>query len=137
MNFKILNKYDKEKVKGYIDKLPEDKIYEIEISLKRKKRSIPQNRLYWLWITCISHETGNDKDFLHEYFSEKYLPKKSEIIFNHEIIKPVSTTSLDAKQFTDYLDKIQIFASSEQGIILPNPGDIYWKEFYEYYKDRI
>jgi hypothetical protein len=37
----------------------------------------------------------------------------------------------------DYLDKIQIFASTELGIKLPDPQDQRWDEFYAYYQDRL
>lgn len=137
MNFKILKPQDKDKVIDYINKLPEGKKFEISIKLKREIRSISQNGLYWLWLACIMSETGNHKDYLHEFFKETYLPKEQHNIFGKTIGITVSTTGLDTLQFTHYLDRIQQFASSELGIILPDPKDLYWKEFLEKYKDFI
>jgi len=136
MKLKILKPSDKEKVKEYIDKLP-DKKFTVEIKQKREIRSLSQNALYWLWLTCIMAETGNDKDFLHEYFGKKYLPKESRIICREKVEITVSTTGLDTLQFTHYLNRVQQFANVEFGIILPNPNDLHFKEFYETYKDFI
>lgn len=136
MLLKILKPHDKETVKQYIDKLP-DKKFSVEIKQKREIRSISQNALYWLWLTCIMAETGNDKDYLHIFFGKKYLPQERRIVFNHPVDITVSTTSLDTAQFTHYLERIQQFANAELGIILPNPEDLHFKEFYETYKDFI
>ena len=136
MLLKILKPHDKETVKQYIDKLP-DKKFSVEIKQKREIRSISQNSLYWLWLTCIMAETGNDKDYLHIFFGKKYLPKESRVLYGETVEITVSTTSLDTAQFTHYLDRIQQFVSSELGVVLPRPEDLHFKEFYETYKDFI
>lgn len=137
MNFKINNQHDRKSVASYIEKLPDGKQYDVSVSLRRKIRSLPQNSLYWLWIGCICAETGNEKKDLHEVFSVMYLPIETNVIFGHSIERPISTTKLNTKQFTDYLDRIQQFASSELGIILPDPKDLYFAQFYEQYKNWI
>lgn len=48
-----------------------------------------------------------------------------------------STANLDTKQFSQYLERIQQFASTEMGIILPNPKDQYFEQFYQQYMDYI
>jgi len=108
----------------------------ISISEVKEKRTINQNSLYWLWIACLSAETGNDSETLHEYFKSSYLPIKLDIIFDKEVTRLTSTTKLNTAEFKAYLDKIQLFAG-EQGITLPNPEDKHWAEFYETYKDLV
>lgn len=134
MNLKMTTPQDRLKVITYINNLPDGKTFEVEIKKKREIRSLPQNRLYWLWLSCIMSETGNDKTDLHKFFSEKYLPKNIAEVFGEQILKTVSTTILDTKQFTDYLDRVQQFANTELGIVLPNPEDLHFQEFYEQYK---
>jgi hypothetical protein len=136
MLLKILKPHDKETVKQYIDKLP-DKKFSVEIKQKREIRTVSQNALYWLWLTCIMAEPGNDKDYLHIFFGKKYLPQNSRVIYGETVNITVSTTSLDTAQFAHYLERIQQFANSELGIVLPNPEDLHFKEFYETYKDFI
>jgi hypothetical protein len=55
--------------------------YEIKVSKIENKRSLDQNRLYWLYLTCIEKETGNDKDKIHYFFKHKYIDKQQFEIF--------------------------------------------------------
>ena len=109
----------------------------VTIVITKEKRTLDQNKLYWLWLSCIAKETGNDKEDLHEYFIYKYLNPELIQVFEKMIYKRLSTTQLDTKQFTGYLNKIQIFANTELAIELPNPEDLKFAEFYEYYKNYI
>jgi hypothetical protein len=138
MTFKILKTGDKRKVIDYISRLPETKRYTVEIKVKREKRSIPQNRLYWLWLTCIMDETGEHKDNLHEYFKQYYLGADEKMVFGkYRIFVTQTTTGLDTLQFTNYLNRIEQFAATELGIILPHPEDEAWEEFHEKYENFI
>ena len=109
----------------------------VTIVITKEKRTLDQNNLYWLWLSCIAKETGNDKDDLHEYFIYKYLNPELVQVFEKMIYKRLSTSTLDTKQFTGYLNKIQVFANTELAIELPNPEDLKFAEFYEHYKDYI
>ena len=109
----------------------------VTIVITKEKRTLDQNKLYWLWLSCIAKETGNDKDDLHEYFIYKYLNPELVQVFEKMIYKRLSTSTLDTKQFTKYLNKIQVFANTELAIELPNPEDLKFAEFFEYYKNYI
>ena len=135
MVFKVVNECTKKAVISYIDKLPEGKKYKVSVTLNRDRRSLSQNSLYWLWLNCISAETGNDVDALHDYFKDRFLSRKVEI-FGDECSVGTSTTKLNTAEFTAFLDKVQQFAAGE-GIILPNPEDLYFEQFYQQYKNFI
>lgn len=137
MNFRINNQQDKQAVGAYIDSLPNGKRYDINIVVHRERRTIDQNRLLFLWINCISSETGQDKDDLHRYFKRKFLPQNYRRVFNEQLYVEPTTTTLDTKQFTDYLNLIHSFSASELGITLPNPEDAIWAQFYESYSNYI
>lgn len=137
MKFQIKQHSDKGAIKDYIDKLSESKHYDVSIVLHRQKRSLDQNRLLFLWINCIASETGNDKDALHTFFKRKFLTPSSRTVFGTQVYLDPTTTSLDTRQFTDYLEHIRAFAASEIGITLPDPEDALWAQFYEQYKDQI
>jgi hypothetical protein len=129
------NKYQRTQVINFIDEIfSKDK--RIKIEQEKKKRSIDQNSLYWLWVACVSQETGNSTQLLHETFKEMFLPFQTVNIFCKEKREYTSTTELDTAQFKKYLDNIQLFAS-ENGIMLPNPEDLHWKEFEETYKNYL
>jgi hypothetical protein len=89
----------------------------------------------WMWLHCISDETGNDPEDLHEYFGKKYLPWISKQVFDEEVTRRLSTTQLDSKQFTEYLDRIKA-EMLNQGIFLPEPGEQAFDDFYARYKVR-
>ncbi|MDR1884267.1 MAG: hypothetical protein LBR26_16025 [Prevotella sp.] len=120
-----------------IRKLSLAKKYMIEIKVQREKRSSPQNKLYWLWLACLQDETGEHKDNLHEYFKNRFLGVDEHQCLGHQFFMAKTTTKLDTLQFKNYLDRLQEFASVELGVVLPDPKDIYWSEFYEHYKDFI
>ena len=135
MVFKVVNEQTKKAAISYIEKLPEGKKYSVSVILNRSKRSIPQNRLYFLWLNCISAETGNEVEDLHDYFKDHFLARRV-VVFGEERNAAISTTKLNTAEFTAFLDKVQQFAAGE-GIILPNPEDLYFEQFYQQYKDFI
>ena len=111
--------------------------YEVEVKRHFKKRSLPQNRLYWLYLSCIMDETGNDRDTLHNEFREMFLPVRIGSLGGKETKNLTSTTTLNTKQFKDYIDRIVVWAAAEEGIALPDPEDKYFAMFYEQYRDFV
>ena len=132
----IFGKNNKIEAIEYIDSLfAQDK--RVTIVITKEKRTLDQNRLYWLWLTCIAQNTGNNKNSLHEYFILRYLQPELVSVFEKMIYKRLSTTSLDTRQFSEYLNKIQLFANTELSIELPNPEDLRFAEFKDYYEKYL
>ena len=136
MDYRINTPKDKEAVKSVIDKLPESVRYDVTIKRHRERRSLDQNCLYFLWLACIADETGHSKDDLHEYFKQQFLGFEQRAVLNKRVYLNPSTATLNMKQFSEYLDNIQVFANSELGILLPNPQDLEFNQFYERYKNE-
>jgi hypothetical protein len=136
MKRKLQTELDRNMVIAYIQRLDITKLHTVEVLQKKFNRSISQNSLYWLWLTCIEQETGNDRDELHELFKKKFILPETKEVFGEQLIF-YSTKNKDTLQFKQYLDKIQVFALSELSITLPNPEDRYWDEFYSYYVDKL
>lgn len=137
MKRKLTSELDRNMAIAFIQRLDiNKKLYTVEVLEKKSGRTISQNSLYWLYLTCIEHETGQDRNELHEIFKKKWLlpivVKKFEVE-----VEIYTTTNLDTLQMKQYLDKIQILASTELGITLPDPESKYWQEFYEYYIDKL
>lgn len=91
------------------------------IDIPKQKRTLSQNRYYWLYLNVIEIETGNNSDDLNEFFKRKLLPPKFVIIKGktqaHELKIPKSTTELDKIEMGEFLDKI----SALTGVPLPDP----------------
>ena len=138
MRFPIQNNSHKQAPVEYIQNLDATKIqYVVEVKRVRKQRSHDQNGLYWMWLSCLSAETGNDKEDLHTYFREYFLGYADKKMFGDTIRKVRSTSDLDTKQFTDYLEKIKTWSSRELGIALPDPHEAYFESFKEIYQNYI
>lgn len=107
------------------------------LSLKKPetRRSNDQNRLMWLWLTCIEEETGTDKQDVHDYYCKKFLCRSVEIGGKTELVV-TGTSGLNTETMTYFLNKVQADAESELGIRLPSPDDERWAAFEEYYKNR-
>ena len=95
MKFRVEKARDKQAVMAYLDRLPEGKAYDVTVVRHRERRSVDQNRLLWLWIKCISDETGQDKDDLHEYFKQKFLGVDTKTLWGTTLYRPVSTSAGD------------------------------------------
>ena len=103
--------------------------YTITIKRANEKRSIPQNDLMWMWLTCIERETGTPKDDVYMYYCKKFLMKTIQIGDKLEHIYNTSS-KLNQEQMSEFLTKIQIDALTELGITLPKPEDRFFENFY-------
>ena len=135
MKGKLITEQDRQGLIEFINKLDLSRIFYWEIKKHVKRRSISQNSLYWLWLTCIQDETGNERNDLHEYFKGRLLTAKYIDVFDNSIMIK-STKGLTTAQFKEYLDMIQA-SMAQEGIVLPDPNDLIWDSFYEQYKDRL
>lgn len=93
--------------------------------IKDNLRSMSQNKLYWLYLSVISRETGEEEvKALHALFSEKLLPpvflKVKGRNHVHEVETRMSTTELSKAEFSEYLLKIQAMT----GIPIPDPHEL-------------
>ena len=98
----------------------------IEVVIRQPKslRSLQQNRYYWgVIVEILSQHTGYEPEEVHEMLKSKFLLRFARI--NEENIPyTLSTTKLSTKEFKEYIEKIQMWAAEELGIILPDPQEI-------------
>lgn len=103
--------------------------YHITIKRASEKRSIPQNDLMWMWMTCIERETGTPKDDVYMYYCKKFLMKTIQVGERWERIYTTSS-KLNTEQMTEFLNRIQADAAQELGITMPLPEDRFFEQFY-------
>ena len=123
----IRSQEDKNKALNRISMLAMDKPWQVEIKPYKKNRSVSQNKLYWKWITCIGNEIGYMPDELHAIMADKFLPDVFVEYGGKQIKQDKSTSRLNTKEFTEYLEKIDRFAAAELGIVLPSPDDLIYE----------
>jgi len=104
-------------------------IYQAEIKEYKSSRTGAQNRLYWIWMKQVStqmFEAGyalkSDKVW-HLYFRQEFLGIRPVEIMGKMLEELISTTELNTKEFTDYLEKIELYAGSEWSLVMPHPED--------------
>ncbi|MCK5061740.1 hypothetical protein KAR28_04265 [Candidatus Parcubacteria bacterium] len=116
-------KIDKlERFKQYLTKMQwKNKPTRIKIAVSKYKptRSLRQNNYYWLCLTCIGNDVGEDPENLHTTFQHMFLKDSSK---KFPIIR--STTSLNSTEFTEYIEKISR-KMAEFGIRLPYPDEAF------------
>lgn len=97
---------------------------EITIEKKRKKRSIQQNRLLWLYSTILANELGYSKYEMHEIVKFKFLQKEKADEKTGEIFKYVgSTATLTTTDFAGLINEIIQWAAETFSIVLPLPDE--------------
>lgn len=115
-----------------------------------KARSLAQNRLYWQWLHELETQTGHDDEWWHCHFKRLFLAriyarddgefaqmaesiKRCQGIINDtlyeniatSVIKNISTTKANTKQFAEYLTKIELWAMAN-GFRLTTPQELEW-----------
>lgn len=138
MRFQISTERNRQTVIDYIRKLPQGKEYDVQIIRHKETRSMDANRLYWLWLKVIAEDTGHDKDEIHEEFKSRFVGTETiRGFYGFTAVRPVSTAKLDTAQFSQYMERVKVFASAGLGIVLPVPGDMAFESMIEQYEDRI
>jgi len=99
----------------------------VTVKKYKRNRSLSQNSLYWVWITGIGDKLGYLRDEMHMVLALKFLPPVTVEWGGRKIVSAKSTSSLNVKEFTDYLNQIEIFAATELGLNLPHPADTYYE----------
>lgn len=136
--FIIRGESQKTAAQAVIEMLPVDPTYEVVIREHKRNRSLDANALMWKWLTVLSAHTGHSKDELHQICKLRYLvpilerddpdfaamsAKVREAgLMTTVADKLVSTTHLNTKQFTEYMNEIEARAAAI-GVVLPHPDD--------------
>lgn len=109
-----------------------EKPIQVEIKLHQNNRSTKQNKLYWKWLNelveHIADSTGQrySSDDLHDYFRALYLPQRTIEIDDTVVKARKSTAKLKVQEFTEYLEKIEVYAADSLHCRLSHPDDLYW-----------
>lgn len=99
----VMTSWQKADFHDWCKKNPTAKFYLTPIE---STRTMPQNRLYWLYLGVIARETGDEADNLHEFFKQEFLIPEVLTVMGREVKKYPSTTKLKKQEFSDYMEKI-------------------------------
>ncbi len=94
---------------------------ELTIRKERHVRSLSQNKYYWsVIVEILSHHFGYEPEEMHMALRYKFLQVHDESQF----VIAKSTTKLSTVGFSDYIDKITRWASTEHQIVIPSADGI-------------
>lgn len=102
----------------------EGKRIEITVQKLRSKRSVQQNRLYWLYATILSNEIGYSKEETHEILKFKFLKREKVDEASGQVLEYLkSTAELTKAEFADLISQTIQFAAENFNIVLPLPQE--------------
>ena len=109
--YKVTSTEELEHVRKQIGELDLSKKWEVEVRLFAFNRSVEQNKRYWKLIGELGSFLGYDEGEMHELMKYKFLSYKQEMLGDEMTVVP-STSKLTVKEFVEYLDKVERFAST-------------------------
>lgn len=94
------------------------------------KRSLQSNKYYWAilnqLVEATSEHTGYTKDELHQSFKEMFLNTEfTNVLTGESKTRTKSTTELNSKDFSEYLEKVKLFCAEKFGIEILEPEQYY------------
>lgn len=106
---------------GMLQELDLTKPWKVTVERPKKRRSLSQNGLYWMWIDIAAKDIGYDKEDLHEALMEACdAPMRSYTDLNGNVRRRRTTSGATSEQMADYMDRVYRKLAGV-GIILPIP----------------
>ena len=98
----------------YLRALNLDKPQRVTVDDKQETRRSQQNRLYWKWVSIIGDELGYGRQEMHEGLVLELLGMETKEIMGKTVEKLPSTSDLSVGDFSDYMEKVSMFAGRMQ-----------------------
>ena len=94
-------------------------------------KSCAQNRLLWMWLTCLEKEseTGYTKEDFYHMFTNRF-PVFHTVMMDCAM---VTSSHYTKEEFTRFLENVKSWSLEELGVDLPDPEDVKWEVFYKKY----
>jgi len=108
--YKVTSEEGLEHLRKQIGELDLSKAWEVEIKPFAFNRSTEQNKRYWKLIEELGNFLGYDAGEMHQLLKYKFLSYKQEMLGDAMTVIP-SSSKLTIKEFVEYLDKVERFAS--------------------------
>ena len=127
MTYDLNNILDKERFKRRCNALY--KAGEVvELTAKKKRRTMPQNAYLHLILGWFAMETGNRLEFVKQEYFKRYINPEifvTEISDKHlgkvQVLR--SSRDIDTAEMTTAIDRFRHWSSSEAGVYLPSPNE--------------
>jgi hypothetical protein len=126
--FALRTEADRSGMLEHLRTLNLEREWTVEIKRKVKKRSLSQNALFHKWVDCIAKEVGYevwDTDRMKEELKLVcQCPSSTYIGLDGTVRTERSTSKANTADMAEFMTRVERFAASELGIMLPNPEDV-------------
>jgi hypothetical protein len=124
----IIHKNDSERRENclqFINVLDPNKMWGVEIKLYRKKRSNDQNAyIHAVPLKVIAEHVGETVEEMKEYLCGEFTGWVEYEVMGRKKTRPVKTTSqMDTKEMTDFIEYMQWFGSFKLNLYIPSPNE--------------
>jgi hypothetical protein len=109
----------------YLNQLPEETKHVVEIKRHVKKRSLDQNAyIHAVPLKMMSDKTGYSVDDIKTFMCGEFSGWRETEIFGRKRAKPMlSTSDMDSKQMSDFIEFLIWFGADKMGISIPYPNE--------------
>jgi predicted transcriptional regulator len=107
-----------ERFKRFLDELPKDRLWEITVAPFKARHTSGQRAKWHAQISEIARETGNDPDDVKEYLKTEFGPKKEVTIAGEQRLVPRSSSSYNAEEYSEMIDRTSAWAAGELSIFV-------------------
>ena len=128
MLYDLTNPLHAEQFKAKVNKLYKTKAI-VELTEKRAKRSIPQNKYLHLILGYFGVESGNTLEWVkREYFKklcnkEIFVKERVDNITNQKVYYLRSSADLTIDEMTTAIERFRNWSAQEAGIYIPSPDE--------------
>jgi hypothetical protein len=109
----------------------------VELTAKKKRRTIPQNAYLHLILGWFAMETGNRLEFVKQEYFKRHINSDifvteidDEYLGKVQVLR--SSRDVDTIEMTTAIDRFRNWSSSEAGIYLPSPNEADFLQAIEY-----
>ena len=138
MVFNTRNAFDRERAITYFNKIIKSGEF-IEVSMKRKQRTLNQNALFHLWIQVIADHAGyTSLEDCKRDVKRALLGMREDMnkITGETQMVDYQTSSMTTSELSSLMDKMKVWAQTVLGCFLPYFGDPGYEEMYQQYCRR-
>ena len=138
MVFNTRNAFDRERAITYFNKIIKSGEF-IEVSMKRKQRTLNQNALFHLWIQVIADHAGyTSLEDCKRDVKRALLGMREDMnkITGETHMVDYQTSSMTTSELSSLMDKMKVWAQTDLGCYLPYFGDPGYEEMYQQYCRR-
>lgn len=138
MVFNTRNAFDRERAITYFNKIIKSGEF-IEVSMKRKQRTLNQNALFHLWIQVIADHAGyTSLEDCKRDVKRALLGMREDMnkITGETQMVDYQTSFMTTSELSSLMDKMKVWAQTDLGCYLPYFGDPGYEEMYQQYCRR-